>query len=174
MIDRARILIFTGNGKGKTTAALGMALRATGHGLRVLVIQFVKESETGEIFAAEKIDNMKIIQTGLGFLPKTNTPEFTKHKQAAENGLTLAAESIGSGNYDLIILDEICLTINKGLLKEKDVAEIIAKAEPKLSIVLTGRDAPQKLIDLADTVSNIECIKHGYDAGIEAQKGIEF
>lgn len=174
MIDKARILIFTGEGKGKTTAALGMALRATGHGLRVLVIQFVKESETGEIFAANTMANISIVQTGLGFLPDANSKEYCKHKFAAEKGLTLAVESIESGNYDLIILDEICVAVNKGLLNEKDVVQVISKAGPKISLVLTGRNASQGLIDLADTVSNIECIKHGLEADIAAQKGVEF
>jgi cob(I)alamin adenosyltransferase len=174
MTNKARILIFTGNGKGKTTAAMGMAMRASGHGLRVLVIQFVKESDTGEISTANAMANIKIVQTGLGFLPDAKSNEYCKHKQAAEKGLTLAAESIESGNYDLLILDEICIAVDKGLLEEKDVAEVISKAKPKMSLVLTGRGASQGLIDLADTVSNIECIKHGFDVGIAAQKGVEF
>ncbi len=174
MTDKARILIFTGDGKGKTTAALGMAMRASGHGLRVLVIQFVKESDTGEIFAADTMANIEIVQTGLGFLPDVKSEEYCKHKLAAEKGLALAAESIGSGNYDLIVLDEMCVAVDKGLLGEKDVAEVISKAKAKMSVVLTGRNASQRLIDIADTVSNIECIKHGFEAGIAAQKGVEF
>ena len=174
MTDKARILIFTGDGKGKTTAALGMAFRAIGHGLRVLVIQFVKESDTGEIFAADTMANMRIVQTGLGFLPDAKSKEYCKHKLAAEKGLTLATESIESGNYDLIILDEICVAVNKGLLQEKDVICVIDKANAKMSLILTGRYATTALIDLADTVSNIECVKHGLQAGIVAQKGVEF
>lgn len=174
MTDKARMLIFTGEGKGKTTAALGMAFRASGHGLQVLVIQFVKESDTGEIFAANTMGNMRIVQTGLGFLPDAKNKEYCKHKFAAKEGMAIAAESIESGNYDLIIMDEICVAVNKGLLNEKDVIKVIAKANPKMSLVLTGRHAPQGLIDLADTVSNIECIKHGYHEGIAAQKGVEF
>lgn len=174
MSDRARILVFTGDGKGKTTAALGMAFRAIGHGLRVLVIQFVKESDTGEIVTAAAMVNVNIIQTGLGFLPAAMNDAFRKHKQAAAKGLTIAAESIESGNYDLIILDEICVAVNKGLLNEGDVAQVIFKADPKMSLVLTGRNASQGLIDLADTVSNIECVKHGYQNEISAQKGVEF
>ena len=174
MSDRARILIFTGDGKGKTTAALGMAFRASGHDMKVLIIQFVKESDSGEIFTADTMRNISIVQTGLGFLPEANSPKFVKHKQAAEKGLAIAAESIESGNYDLIILDEVCVAVNKGLLNEKDVAQVISKAGPKMSLVLTGRNASQGLIDLADTVSNVECVKHGYQAGIDAQKGVEF
>ncbi|MBW8016160.1 MAG: cob(I)yrinic acid a,c-diamide adenosyltransferase [Planctomycetes bacterium] len=174
MTDQARILIFTGNGKGKTTAALGMAFRASGHGLQVLVIQFVKEADTGEIIAANAMANMEIIQTGQGFLPKADSMEYCKHKLAAEEGLALADESIQSGNYDLIILDEICVAVSNGLLSEKEVAQVISKAPPEISLVLTGRNASQGLIDLADTVSNIGCVKHAYHRGIAAQKGVEF
>ncbi len=174
MTGKARILIFTGDGKGKTTAALGMAFRASGHGLRVLVIQFVKESDTGEIVAARTMANMKIVQTGLGFLPDAKSKEYCKHKLAAEKGLTLAAESIESGNYDLIILDEVCVAVNKGLLQERDIIEVIDKTNENMSLVLTGRYATDGLIDIADTVSNIECVKHGYQEGILARKGVEF
>ncbi|MBW8035096.1 MAG: cob(I)yrinic acid a,c-diamide adenosyltransferase [Planctomycetes bacterium] len=174
MTGKARILIFTGEGKGKTTAALGMAFRASGHGLRILVIQFVKESDTGEIFAANTMANMKIVQTGLGFLPDAKSEEYCKHKLAAEEGLALAAESIESGNYDLIILDEVCVAVNKGLLQERDIIEVIDKTNENMSLVLTGRYATDGLINIADTVSNIECVKHGLDAGILAQKGVEF
>lgn len=173
MTDKARILIFTGEGKGKTTAALGMALRASGHDLRVLIIQFVKEADSGEIIAAETMVNISIVQKGLGFLPNAKSKGFAKHKLAAEQGLALAAESIASGSYDLIILDEICIAVNKGLLPEKDVIDLIGKARANMTLVLTGRDATAGLIEVADTVSNIECVKHGFQAGIAAQKGVE-
>ncbi len=107
-------------------------------------------------------------------MPEPNSSEFAKHKQAAEKGLVLAAESIESGNYDLVILDEICVAVVKGLLGEKDVIDVIAKANSKMSLVLTGRGASAGLIELADTVSNIKCVKHGFDAGIVGQKGVEF
>ncbi len=174
MSDKARILIITGDGKGKTTAALGMALRASGHGLRVLVIQFVKESDTGEIFAVDTMANISIVRTGLGFLPNEKSKEFCGHVQAAEKGLAIVAESIETGNYDLIVLDEVCVAVNKGLLDEEAVTKVIVKANSKVSLVLTGRNASQGLIDIADTVSNVECVKHGYQAGIAAQKGVEF
>lgn len=174
MTDKARILIFTGEGKGKTTAALGMAFRASGHGLQVLVIQFIKEADTGEVFAADAIANMKIIQTGLGFLPDTNSVEYCEHRLVAEKSLALASESIESGSYDLIVLDEICVAVGRGLLSEKDVIDVIDKANANMSLVLTGRYATARLIAIADTVSNIECVKHGYQDGIAAQKGVEF
>jgi cob(I)alamin adenosyltransferase len=174
MVDKARILIFTGEGKGKTTAALGMALRACGHGLRVLVIQFVKKADTGEIFAADTMVNIKIVQTGLGFLPEEKNREYDKHKLSAEKGLLLAEESIKSGNFDLIVFDEICFAVDRGLLREKDVIDVMGKADVNMTLVLTGRHAPQEFINLADTVSNIQCVKHGFKTGIAAQKGVEF
>lgn len=174
MTDKARILVFTGDGKGKTTAAIGMAFRASGHGKRVLVVQFIKDAESGELSAAEAMANIRIVQTGLGFVPDVGSDAFGKHVQAAKKGLAISAGSIGSGDYDLIILDEVCVAVDKGLLREEDVAKAISAADPKMSVVLTGRGASQGLIDLADTVSNIECVKHGYGSGIAAQKGVEF
>jgi cob(I)alamin adenosyltransferase len=172
--NRARILIFTGNGKGKTTSALGLAMRANGHGLRVHVIQFIKGADTGELSTVNDMANIHMVQTGLGFLPKSRSNGTAKHKQAAEHGLAIAAESIVSGQYDVLILDEICVAVSQGLIHEQDVLDIIACADATMTLVLTGRYASQGLIDLADTVSNIECVKHGYQAGIAAQKGVEF
>lgn len=174
MNNKPRILIFTGDGKGKTTAALGMALRASGHGMKTLVVQFVKRSDTGEITAADKMENINIVQTGLGFLPDPGSKNFAKHIQAAEKALSIVDEAIASGNYDFVVLDEICVAVDKGLLEEKNVAKVIAGTDPKISLVLTGRNASQGLIDLADTVSDIQCVKHGYKTGIPAQKGVEF
>lgn len=174
MSDRARILIFTGNGKGKTTSALGLAMRASGHGLRVHIIQFIKRADTGELSTANGMANIHMVQTGLGFLPKSRSDGFAKHKEAAEHGLVLAAESIASGQTNVLILDEICVAVSKGLVNERDVLDVLARAESTMTLVLTGRNASPGLIDLADTVSNIECVKHGSQSGIAAQKGVEF
>lgn len=173
MTDKARILIFTGDGKGKTTAALGMAMRASGHDMKVFIIQFVKQSETGEIVSAARMENIRFEQAGLGFVPQSGSREFAKHKKAAKKGLALTQEAIESSDYDLIILDEVCVAVNKGLLNEKDVAEVIFKAEPKISLVLTGRGATAGLIDLADTVTEMRCVKHGMNSGTPAQRGVE-
>ncbi|MDI6795043.1 MAG: cob(I)yrinic acid a,c-diamide adenosyltransferase, partial [bacterium] len=109
MKNSGRILIFTGEGKGKTTAALGMAFRACGHGMQALVIQFIKnEAGTGEIAAGKHLPGLEIIQTGQGFVPPETDPQFSRHQKAAQEGLCLAAEAIKSRKYDLIVLDEIC------------------------------------------------------------------
>jgi len=174
MPDKPRILIKTGEGKGKTTSALGMAFRATGHGHKTLIIQFIKDSDTGEVIASKSIPNMEIVQTGLGFVPSSDKDEFALHKQAAEKSLAFATESISSGKYDLIVLDEVCIAIEQGLLNENDVIDAVKQAQSNLTLVLTGRHAPAALIEIADTVSDIKCIKHAYDEGINAQKGVEF
>ena len=136
-MSSSRILLFTGEGKGKTTAALGMVLRASGHGLRSLVIQFVKsDRSTGELAGAK-------------YLP-----------DGREN--------------DLIVLDEICHAVAKGLLPEEEVIDAIRRAGPDTCIVLTGRGATPGLVAVADTVTEMHCRKHGFAAGCKARKGVEF
>jgi len=168
------ILIFTGNGKGKSTAAFGMALRAAGHNQRVLILQFMKQDESvGELVSLKKL-GISVIQTGLGFVPKPNSPRYPEHQQAAQRGFTLASKAMNSGDYDLIILDEICGAVAKGLLEEHVVTDALAAALPPLNIVLTGRDACDNMIALADTVSHITPVKHALERGIQARKGVEF
>ncbi|MFO7906307.1 MAG: cob(I)yrinic acid a,c-diamide adenosyltransferase [Pirellulaceae bacterium] len=174
MNEKPRILLFTGYGKGKTTAALGMALRAAGHGMRVLVLQFVKQdSTTGEIAAVKSIENIDIVQTGAGFVPQPDHPKFPEHLEAAEAGLRRAAEAVLSGKYALVILDEICVAVARGLIPEKDVLELSRRLPQGTRLVLTGRDATPALIEMADTVSDVRCVKHALQAGQPAQKGVE-
>lgn len=176
MPDPGRILIFTGDGKGKTTAALGMALRASGHGMRVKIVQFVKsETNTGEYAAVKKLDTVEVVQSGMGFVPAAGHPDFPLHQSAARRALEIAAEAIYSNSYDMIILDEICNAVGKKLIPESDVAAIIKSAAAgSLYLVLTGRDASDGLIALADTVTVMQCRKHALQENISAQKGVEF
>ncbi len=173
MSSRPRIVIFTGDGKGKTTASLGMLMRNAGHGKSTRFIQFVKDQLTGEHEAIKLLPNVDVAQVGLGFLPKADSEELNSHKDAAEKGLALAREAIEGGKYDMIILDEICFAIAKGLLKEDEVIAAVSKAKSEQCIVLTGRGATAKLIGIADTVTEMKCVKHGGQSGIEAQKGVE-
>jgi cob(I)alamin adenosyltransferase len=174
MNDSPRILIFTGDGKGKTTAALGMALRASGHGMRSCVVQFIKADPTvGEVAAAAATANIEIIQTGRGFMPPARNASLGEHRAAAEEGLRKAAEVIAGRQFAVVILDEICLAVERGLLEERQVAEILAQAPPEMCIVLTGRGATPGLIALADTVTEMGCVKHGLSVGRTAQKGVE-
>lgn len=168
-----RILIFTGDGKGKTTASLGMVLRNAGHGKATRFIQFVKDQLTGEHDAIKLLPDVDVTQVGLGFLPRAGGEDLNAHKDAAEKGLALAREAIESDKYDMIILDEICFAVSRGLLTEDEVIEAVKKAKPEQCIVLTGRGATEKLMSIADTVTEMKCIKHGAESGIEAQKGVE-
>jgi cob(I)alamin adenosyltransferase len=169
-----RILIFTGDGKGKTTAAFGMAVRAAGHGLRVAVIQFIKnDASLGELRAAQDMPNIDMVQTGLGFLPPSNSEDFVRHKAAAQQGLRKAEEIITAGRYFLVILDEICLAVAEGLVEEQQVLELIQEAQPDTCLVLTGRGATGSLIAAADTVTEMRSIKHALRSGHSAQKGVE-
>jgi cob(I)alamin adenosyltransferase len=174
MNQKPRILIFTGDGKGKTTAALGMAFRASGHGLRTCVIQFIKSDNTvGEIAAAAASPNIEIHPTGLGFLPSADRPQFAEHRAAAQAGLDKAAELLASGRFALVILDEICLAVGRGLIEEGQVVELLAQTPAQTCLVLTGREAMPALIALADTVTEMRCVKHGLQAGYLAQPGVE-
>ncbi len=170
-----RILLFTGDGKGKTTAALGMALRASGHGMRTLILQFIKaNSSVGEIAACRHLPGVEISQTGLGFVPEPSHPSFSEHRRAAQEGLGLAHKALMSGQYDLVVLDEICTAVAKGLLQEDSVVEALRQAHPRACVVLTGRNATKALIDLADTVTEMRFIKHGFREGRAAEKGVEY
>jgi cob(I)alamin adenosyltransferase len=170
-----RVLIFTGDGKGKTTTALGMVLRAIGHGMKVKIIQFVKaDASTGEIAALNMLPGVEIVQTGLGFVPPDSSPKIEDHRQAALAGLKIAQEAIASGAYSLVVLDEICFAIARHLVAEEDVVELVGKALAHTTLVMTGRGATPALIELADTVTEMTPIKHGMQSGWPAQEGVEF
>jgi cob(I)alamin adenosyltransferase len=173
--EKGRILIFTGDGKGKTTAALGMALRAYGHDIPVAIIQFVKSDvKTGEFAAINRLSGVDLFVTGRGFVPPKTDPGFKEHRRAAEEGLRIATEAACSGRYGLVILDEVCFAVARKLIAEEFVLRLLKEAAPGVSIVLTGRGATEGLIAAADTVSDIRCVKHAFDAGWKATKGVEF
>ena len=170
-----RILLFTGDGKGKTTAAFGMAMRALGHNLPTLIIQFIKcDDSTGEYAVFGRLPRVKIRQTGLGFVPPRSSPRFADHQQAARQALDAVAKALAAGKYRLIILDEICVAVAKSLLEEKAVVRTVKQAPRDAIVVLTGRGAGKGLIGLADTVTEMRCVKHGYQRGRQAQAGVEF
>ena len=169
------LLVYTGNGKGKTTAALGMALRAAGHGMKVLILQFMKcHEKIGEIKALTRTDlPITLKQYGRRVFFRTRTCEIMDiHK--ARQGLEAFKMAIKDNSYDMIILDEINMAIHFGLLEIEEVIEAVEQKPPELHLVLTGRNAKEKLIAMADLVSEIRDIKHHYHQGVQAQKGIEF
>lgn len=171
-----RILIFTGDGKGKTTAALGMALRTSGHGLRALVVQFIKgDGLTGELAALRGLPGVEIVQKGKGFLPDPTAGSLIEgHRHAAREALELSRAALSGSRYHLVILDEICIALASGLVDEEAVIEMLERADPRVCVVLTGRAAPPRLIELADTVTEMRCLKHGYQSGHPAQVGVEY
>jgi cob(I)alamin adenosyltransferase len=171
-----RILLFTGDGKGKTTAAFGIALRAAGHGLPTLIVQFIKaRAATVELTALRSLAGVEVLQAGLGFVPRSDdAPQFAAHRQAATDGLRAAAGAMASGRYRMVILDEVCTALARGLLDEASVIAALRQAPADGVIVLTGRGATPGLIARADTVTEMRCIKHGFDAGLQAQPGVEF
>ena len=173
MEKTGRIIIHTGDGKGKTTAALGTVFRALGHGQKVCVVQFIKGRGTyGERIFAEKLDNLDWHICGKGFV--FNKKQIDEDKKVAEEGFRLATEIISSDRYDLVVLDELTYLPNLGFLPVEAIVATL-KAKPKrLSIIITGRNAPNELVELADTVSAIAVVKHAYQQGIKAQKGVEF
>ena len=168
-----RVILITGNGKGKTTAALGTAFRALGHGHRVCVVQFLKgKGDYGERLLAKTFDNLDWFICGKGFVFKKE--DIEEDRLAAEEGFRLAAEKIASDRYDLVILDEVTYLPLYDFLEVDRLVSLIKNRPPHLSIIMTGRGARQELIDISDTVSVIESLKHAYENGIKAQKGIEF
>ena len=171
------IVVITGNGKGKTTSALGMALRACGHGMRVCIIQFMK----GDIFAGEwegikKLDcDIELHATGKGFCGIQGNPyPYAEHRDNADDALDLAREKMASGDFDLLILDEINNAVKLKLVDLEQLLEILRAKPPLMHLVLTGRDAHPEVIELADTVSEVNEIKHAYRKGIDPQPGIDY
>ena len=175
MSSHRRVLLFTGDGKGKTTAAMGMAVRAVGHGLRVCIIQFIKnDPQTGERIAFSTLPHVEFIQTGLGVVPAEDHEEFSAHREAAKAGLEMAAARLEHNTCDLIVLDEICTACAMNLITPQKVLSLIENTPSEVIWVLTGRGAPDPLIKAADTVTVMECLKHGLQAGIMAGKGVEY
>jgi len=174
---RGLVMVYTGNGKGKTTAAMGTVVRAVGYDWKVCVIQFIKGSwRYGEMDGMKRLEpNVEFIQAGQGFYKIVDDklpPEA--HRQAALEGLNLAREKMLSGKYDLVILDEINNTMQTELLSVAEVLALLDIRPPWLHLLLTGRGAPDALIARADLVTEMREIKHPFQQGLFAQKGIDF
>ena len=171
---RGLVLVNTGDGKGKTTAALGVVFRAWGRGLKVCVVQFLKHETGGwgEVRAANKLD-IEWVKTGDGFTWTSKDLDETAAK--ALHGWEIAQEKISSGDYDLVLLDEFTYLLKFGWLDTTAALDWLwANKPPAQHLIITGRDAPPELINYADTVTAMTNVKHAYDAGISATAGIEF
>jgi cob(I)alamin adenosyltransferase len=169
---RGLILVNTGNGKGKSTAAFGVALRAVGQGLRVSVIQFIKGKwKTGELNAAERL-GLELMPMGKGFTWESKNIE--EDKALMRHAWSVASEKILSGNYELIILDEINYVLSYGYLSVNEVVQTLERRPSQVHVILTGRNAPEEIVSIADCVTEMRDVKHPYRSGIAAQKGIDF
>ncbi len=168
------IQVFTGDGKGKTTAALGEALRACGHGFKVLVVQFMKgDIKYGEITIAPNVPNLEIRQFGLPTFVKKGEPSEEDLRLARE-GFAYAKAAIETASHDMVILDELNVAIDYGLIPLDEVLELLRGRPHGIEIIITGRYAPKEIIEIADLVSTIEEVKHPYQKGILGRKGVEW
>jgi len=174
--ERGLLMVFTGNGKGKTSAAMGVALRAAGQGFRVLMIQFIKGSwHYGELDSSRMLGGaFEIRPMGRGFVKIGAEKPDPEDVRLVEEAWESAVEAIGSGGYELVILDEINYAINYGMLSINRVLEGLARRPERVHVICTGRNAHAKLIEAADMVSEIKEIKHPFQQGILAQRGIDY
>jgi cob(I)alamin adenosyltransferase len=171
------VIVYTGNGKGKTTASLGVALRAVGHGLKVCMVQFIKgEWHYGELNSHKKLEpDFELIVAGKGFIGIIDDDHaFEEHVRAAKTALDIVEQKMSLDIFDIIILDEINYAVHLGLLNLDDVMKIVRNRPKHLSLILTGNYACEEIILLADLVTEMKEIKHPYKKGIKAKRGIDF
>jgi cob(I)alamin adenosyltransferase len=173
-MKKGLLVVFTGHGKGKTTAALGCAVRALGHNCRVGMVQFVKGSwKSGELESMKRFKDLMDIHTlGKGFM-KSET-DIRKNRRASLKAWQFTKKLIESTSYQILILDELTYLINYKIIKESEVLDVLVNRPLGLHLIVTGRNAPQSLIEAADLVTEMKEIKHPLDGGITSQKGIEF
>jgi cob(I)alamin adenosyltransferase len=173
MPPKGTIQIYTGNGKGKTTASLGAGLRAAGHGWKVVMIQFMKGRLYGELASCRSLGGFIIEQHGRDEFVDPDNPDPIDI-ELAEKGWSRALELAGDASIDMLILDEINVAVSFGLIPLNRVLELVKRKPEGLELILTGRYADPRLIELADTVTEMREIKHHYNAGIKSRKGIEY
>ncbi len=166
------VIVYTGNGKGKTTAALGILLRAWGRGMATVMLSFIKSKTAnfGEERAARRMD-IELIPLGAGFTWLSK--DLEKDKALARECWSLCREKIESGKYDIVVLDEITYPINYGWIELEEVLDVLRQRPKDLHVVLTGRDAPEELVKFADLVTEMREVKHPFQDGIKAQPGID-
>jgi len=175
-VRKGLIIVNTGPGKGKTTAAMGTALRAVGQGMKVLMLQFLKGSwHYGELDAVQAFgDRFVMKQMGRGFVKVGGAETDPEDIRMVEQAWAEAEKAILSGEWDLVILDEINYAISYGMLDPAKVAAALKKRPEMVHVILTGRNAHPTIVDLADTVTEMRQVKHAYEKGVEAQRGIEY
>jgi len=169
--SKGLVHVYTGDGKGKTTAALGLAMRAVGQGMKVAFIQFLKGLPSGEHLFARQYNPFEIVQISVGDSFKKSKEQLS---QEAQQTLAYAEQEIVSGKYDLVILDEIFIAINQGLITVKQVLDLLDAKPGSVELVLTGRKAPPEIVQRADLVTEMLMIKHPFTEGTSARRGIEY
>ncbi len=177
MPEKGLVIVYTGRGKGKTTAALGIVLRAVGHGYKVGMIQFIKgEWYYGELTSSKRLEpEFELIAAGRGFVGIIDDDHpIEDHEKAAKDAIEVAKQKIASGDYDIMILDEINYAVKLNLISQEDILDVIAAKPEKTSLVLTGNYVPEAVMDAADLVTEMREIKHPYQRGIKAKKGVDF
>jgi len=173
-LEQGLVQVYTGNGKGKTSAAFGLALRAIGRGLKVYVIQFIKGGfDYGELYMIEKLPNLKLKAFGRGKFV-TEKPPSKEDVKLSEEALALAEQVVKNGEYDIVILDEINVALNLKLINLQKVLELIKNKPKHVELILTGRYAPKEIIEAADLVTEMKEVKHPFNKGYQARKGIEY
>ena len=177
MAENGLVIVYTGSGKGKTTAALGIALRAAGYKKKTCMIQFIKGSwHYGEMDSSKRLEpEFEMVAVGKGFVGiiDDKTPRDT-HKSIAQEAVKISREKILSDNYDIVILDEVNYAVNLGLVDASDILELIRSKPGRLDLVLTGNHARNDIIKNADLVTEMREIKHPFRSGIKAKRGIDF
>ncbi len=171
---RGFVQVYTGNGKGKTTAALGLALRAAGHGMKTFIGQFLKGQPTGELDAVRRLSPLITIEQfgRTGFIQFTDGPDDAD-VDMARTGLRRCREVLTSGGYAIVVMDEVNTAVHFKLLTEREVLDVLDAKPDGVEVVLTGRDAPEAFVDRADLVTEMREVKHYSDRGIKAREGIE-
>jgi cob(I)alamin adenosyltransferase len=167
------IMVFTGEGKGKTTAAVGQAIRALGHGFRVYMIHFMKGRDYGEFLATAQLPNLTLVRAGRDDFVNRNNPDPIDLELARE-GFAKARAAVLNGEYDLVVLDEINVAVDYKLINEDDLFSLLEEKPEEVTVILTGRGASAELVKRADLVSEVLAIKHHYEQGAECCPGIEY
>lgn len=173
-LENGLVQVYTGNGKGKTSAAFGAALRAVGRGLKVYIIQFIKGGfDYGELHIAEKLPNLKLTAFGRGkFI--TEIPASKEDVKIAREAFAHAKKVVESGKYDMVILDEINVVLNLKMIEINDTLSLINSKPKHVELILTGRNAPPQIVEVADLVTEMKEVKHPYSQGVPPRKGIEY
>lgn len=169
--DRGVLVVLTGPGKGKSSSAFGMVARAAGYGMRVVVVYFIKSRTTGEQLLFERLPEVDVHLMGEGFTWETQDQD--QDRAAAARAWEVSVEALRNPEIDLVVLDELCIALKKGMIDLDPVLDAVRERPAGQHVVITGRGAPEPLLELADTASEVRVLKHAFQAGVRAQRGIE-